>query len=86
MTVHCKYDREGLWKGAIPRCIYLNLCNYRPGEKGRQRESTAEDTVGEVAVMRVNSHAQVTEGVCSPDMTGNVGAMGDTSKLSTAPP
>lgn len=33
--------------------------------------------------MRVNSHAQVTEGVCSLDMTGNVGAMGDTSKLST---
>lgn len=36
--------------------------------------------------MSVNSHAEVMEGVYSVDMTGNVGAMGDNSKISTAPP
>lgn len=36
--------------------------------------------------MRVNSHVEVMEGVYFLDMTGNVGAMGDTTKISTAPP
>lgn len=36
--------------------------------------------------MRVNSHAEVTEEVFFMDMTGNVGSMGDTSKISTATP
>ena len=31
--------------------------------------------------MSVNSHAEVMEGVYSVDMTGNVGATGDTSKI-----
>lgn len=35
--------------------------------------------------MRVNSYAQVTGGVNLLDMTGNMGAMGDTSKTSAAP-
>lgn len=35
--------------------------------------------------MRVNSYAEVTGGVYLLDMTENMGAMGDTSKISTAP-
>lgn len=35
--------------------------------------------------MRVNSHTEVMVGVSFMDMTGNVGAKEDTSKISTAP-
>lgn len=37
-------------------------------------------------MMSMNSHAEIMEGVYLLDMTGNVGAMGDTSQISTAPP
>lgn len=44
---------------------------------------TADAAEWEVAGIRLNSPAEVTEGV--PDMTGNVGTVGDTLKIAAGP-